>query len=217
MDSESRIWNSLFSSGEFLWKEPHELVTELLPTLKKLSGKRVLDLGCGAGRHLIFLSENGFICHGTDHAFAGLESARDWLADRGFEGNLSQNKMYQLPYATRSFEAVVCLFVIYHGTVIQIERAFKEIYRILKLDGLAVVTFISDKHHRFGNGVEIEPHTFITKIGADAGIPHHFNDEGEMLWMIKDFELLEFNPLEQVNEDGFKESHWAMLLRKASG
>jgi len=166
---------------------------------------------------LVFLSEEGFLCHGTDHAFVGLESARDWLAERSIEDNLSQSKTYQLPYATRSFEAVICLYVIYHGTVVQIERAFNEIYRILTLGGLALVTFISDKHHRFGCGDEIEPKTFITNVGADAGIPHHFNGEREMLWMVRDFEVLKFNLLEKLNEEGSQESHWALLLRKASG
>jgi ubiquinone/menaquinone biosynthesis C-methylase UbiE len=216
VSSESGIWNELFSSGEFVWEEPHELVTDLLPTLEKLTGRRILDLGCGAGRHLVFLSEHGFTCHGTDHAFTGLEFAKKWLADRGIESQLSQSKMFQLPYAKRSFEAVVCLYVIYHGTVMQIEKAFNEIYRVLKLGGLALVTFISDHHHRFGCGEEIEPNTYITNIGADAGIPHHFNDEKEMLWMIRDFEVLEFNLLEELTEASGKLSHWTLLLRKAS-
>ena len=214
MNSESEIWNSLYARGEFTWKEPHELVRNLLPTLMSLSGTRILDLGCGAGRHVVYLSEYDFVCHGTDHAFTGLEVARDWLRNEGLETNLTQSKMISLPYVTRSFEAVVCLYVIYHGTMGQIEMAFNEIYRVLKLGGIAQVTFISDKHHRYGKGVEIEPHTFITSVGADAGIPHHFNDNREMLWMVRDFEVLEFESLDQTNEDGLRESHWSLLLRK---
>jgi len=216
MGNESDIWNNLFSTGEFVWKEPHELVSSLLPSLEKLPVKYILDLGCGAGRHLVFLNDHGFICHGTDIAFAGLESARNWLADSGFEASLSQSRMHLLPYATRSFDAVVCLYVIYHGTVDRIKRAFKEISRVLRPGGLSLVTFISDQHHRFGCGKEIEPHTFITNVGADAGVTHHFNDEGEMLWMVRDFEVLEFNLLEKINEDGFQESHWTLLFRKAT-
>ncbi|OGO21019.1 MAG: hypothetical protein A2Z14_12705 [Chloroflexi bacterium RBG_16_48_8] len=214
MEYESEIWNNLFSNGEFVWKEPHEWVIRILPSLEKLSGNRVLDLGCGAGRHVVFLRKHAYVSHGTDHAFAGLLSARKWLLEEGFPMNLSQSQMDRLPYATSSFDAVVCLYVIYHGTVKKIESVFQEIRRVLGPDGLSLVTFISDRHHRYGCGEEIEANTFITNIGADAGIPHHFCGEEEIVRMVEEFEIVELELLEGMNEDGLLESHWAMLLKK---
>jgi ubiquinone/menaquinone biosynthesis C-methylase UbiE len=216
MNNSSHVWDNLFSSGEFIWKEPHELVIRLIPDLEKLSGNRVLDLGCGAGRHLVFLSERDYVSHGTDIAFAGLVSARRWLLEEGFKDHLSQSEMDRLPYASCSFDAVVCLYVIYHGTIDKIERAFREIYRVLRLGGLALVTFISDRHHRYGYGEKIETNTFITNMGADAGVPHHFCGEDEMLQTINDFEILEFELLEKTNDEDLLESHWAMLIKKVS-
>jgi hypothetical protein len=81
---------------------------------------------------------------------------------------------------------------------------------------LALVTFISDRHHRFGCGEEIEPHTFITDVGADAGVPHHFTDEREMLSMVRYFEVIEYRLLERFNKQDSLESHWGLLLRKIS-
>jgi SAM-dependent methyltransferase len=215
MGYSSKIWDNLFLSGEFIWKEPHELVTGFLPSLERIGVKWVLDLGCGAGRHLVFLSGHGFTCHGTDIAFAGLESAKKWLVSVGFAVRLSQSEMHLLPYASCSFDAVVCLFVVYHGTVDKIITALNEIYRVMRPGGLSLLTFISDQHHRRGKGEEIESNTFITNIGADAGIPHHFCNEDEIVRMVKAFKILRLELLGRINEEGLLESHWAVLLEKA--
>jgi len=214
MGEESEIWDDLFSKGEFVWREPHELVIGLLPALEKLDGNRILDLGCGAGRHLVFLEGQGFICHGTDHAQKGLLSARAWLQEEGFPLRLTQSEMDQLPYASSSFNAVLCLYVIYHGTVEKIERVLQEIYRLLDPGGLSLVTFISDQHHRYGCGDEIESGTFITHIDADAGIPYHFSSEEELIRMVGDFRVLELELLERENNQGLPERHWLVLLEK---
>jgi ubiquinone/menaquinone biosynthesis C-methylase UbiE len=214
MQNSSEIWDDLFSGGNFVWREPHELVVNLHSPLKKIGAESVLDLGCGAGRHLVFLSDLDFICYGIDIAFAGLEVAKTWLISEGFEVRLSQGEMHLLPYASCSFDAVVCLYVIYHGTVEKIKNALDEIYRVLKPGGLSLLTFISDQHHRYGKGREIESNTFITDVGADAGIPHHFYGREELVWMVRRFKIAEMKLLARVNKEGQLESHWAVRLGK---
>jgi ubiquinone/menaquinone biosynthesis C-methylase UbiE len=215
MQNTSEIWDDLFSGGDFVWREPHELVVNLHSLLEKIGAESVLDLGCGAGRHLVFLSDLGFICYGIDIAFAGLKVAKGWLIGEGFEFRLSQGEMHLLPYASCSFEAVICLYVIYHGTVEKIKNALDEIYRVLKPGGLSLLTFISDQHYRYGKGREIESNTFITNVGSDAGIPHHFYDQEELVWMVRRFKITEMKLLPRVNKEGQLESHWAVLLEKA--
>jgi ubiquinone/menaquinone biosynthesis C-methylase UbiE len=214
MGKESDIWEDLFSQGEFVWREPHERVVGLLPALEKLDGNRILDLGCGAGRHIVFLETRDFKCHGTDHALAGLLSARGWLQEEGFHLRLTQSEMDRLPYASSSFDAVLCLYVIYHGTVEKIGRVLQELERLLKPGGISLVTFISDQHHRYGCGDEIEAGTFITHIDADAGIPHHFSSAEEIIRMVGDFRVLELELLERESDQGLPERHWLVLLEK---
>jgi len=40
---------------------------------------RVLDLGCGVGRHLVYLSSQGFEMHGLDLSPAGVERCQKEL------------------------------------------------------------------------------------------------------------------------------------------
>src|SRR5712691_5726551 len=59
--------------GRADWLEPHPAVVSLLPELKARGARRVLDLGCGVGRHALLLADASFdfvlswnvIYHGT--------------------------------------------------------------------------------------------------------------------------------------------------------
>jgi len=53
-------WDKIYSENGKFFEEPHEYMEELLKIFRKRKVKKVLDLGCGSGRHLKFLAENGF-------------------------------------------------------------------------------------------------------------------------------------------------------------
>src|ERR671924_1433798 len=46
------------------WLEPDPLVRSLVPLLRARGFARVLDLGCGIGRHAIYLASEGFLSVG---------------------------------------------------------------------------------------------------------------------------------------------------------
>ena len=68
---QERFWYS--------WKTPHEKFGSLAAAMRERRMRRVLDLGCGAGRHLVFLARQGFETYGTDVDPYGLARARSWL------------------------------------------------------------------------------------------------------------------------------------------
>ncbi|MDE2589481.1 MAG: class I SAM-dependent methyltransferase, partial [Patescibacteria group bacterium] len=45
---------------------------------KKRNVKRVLDAGCGNGRHVIFFSEQGFDVYGIDISNDAIKIAKEW-------------------------------------------------------------------------------------------------------------------------------------------
>ena len=70
-------------------------------------GARVLDLGCGGGRHSAPLAEAGFSVVGLDLSPELLAAARTRL---GPSGRLVRADMRALPFAERSFDAVTSFF-----------------------------------------------------------------------------------------------------------
>ena len=51
-----------------------------------LAGKRsrrVLDLGCGSGRHVVYFARNRFSVYGLDSSPEGIKMTRAWLRKEG--------------------------------------------------------------------------------------------------------------------------------------
>jgi len=63
---------------------------ELIASLTKTGGK-VLELGCGTGRHLIKLADKGFILTGLDNSIGMLSEARKKIEDRDTNGDTHTN------------------------------------------------------------------------------------------------------------------------------
>jgi cyclopropane fatty-acyl-phospholipid synthase-like methyltransferase len=67
------------------------------PLLKARGARRVLDLGCGAGRHLVYLAREGFEMHGMDIAENGLAHAQRWLESESLAAELIKSDMGTIP------------------------------------------------------------------------------------------------------------------------
>ena len=78
------------SEGRADWLEPHPAVVAILPELHARGARRVLDLGCGVGRHALLLAEHGFDVEAIDGSPAGLAVVRETAAARGLPVSLHQ-------------------------------------------------------------------------------------------------------------------------------
>lgn len=108
-------------------------------------GLRVLDLGCGEGRHAIsaWLEAPVYVV-GVDLAAADLATARQRAADfepaDGAGRSLAwvRGSGITLPFADASFDRIICAEVLEH--VPDYRSMLAEIRRVLKPDGLLVVS-----------------------------------------------------------------------------
>lgn len=110
-------------------------------------GSRVLDLGCGEGRHVhgAFLAEAGPDVVGVDLSPQDLAVARERL-DTLREGADTDNRLaalvgadaLRLPFADDSFDAVICSEVLEH--LADYRAALAEASRVLRPEGLLCVS-----------------------------------------------------------------------------
>lgn len=173
------------------WVEPDpDVVATADGVLRERGARRVLDLGCGVGRHLLMLAERGFEAHGLDAAPAGLERCREEATARGLTVTLREGPMTALPYADASFDYVLAFNVIYHGEPAVVAHAVAEIRRVLVPGGLYQGTMLSKRNANFGVGTEVAPNTFVRDGEDDKDHPHFYCNAAELLAMFRGFEPL---------------------------
>jgi SAM-dependent methyltransferase len=96
----------------------------------RAAGKRVLELGCGAGQGFGLIGRDARLLIGADYSTALLQSARRHYGTRVPLLRLSAER---LPFADASFDLVVFFEATYY--VPDMERAFDEIARVLASSG----------------------------------------------------------------------------------
>lgn len=135
-------WNNIFKQEGKVYFKPQEDMPELVKLFKKKGIKKILDLGCGSGRHVVFLSKNGFDVYGIDAAPAGLKMTKDWLKEENLKANLKLASIFEkLPYKDNFFDAIVAVQAGGHNRIGKIRKLIKELNRVLKPKGLLFMAF----------------------------------------------------------------------------
>jgi tellurite methyltransferase len=181
------------------WHEPGALVQALVPRMRERGFHRVLDLGCGIGRHAHYLATQGFLCTGVDASDAGLSYARERAAEAGLSIDYRVGTFYELPFAEGTFDVVIAWNVLYHGDGDIAARAIDGIRRVLVLGGLYVGSMLSNRNAGYGRGREVRAGTFVVDGDpGDKGHPHFYCDGQTLIAMHRGFEVLDLRDHEQA-------------------
>ncbi|ACE83839.1 class I SAM-dependent methyltransferase [Cellvibrio japonicus] len=131
------------------------------------AGDRVLDLGCGEGRHAInvYLQER-VLSIGVDLNLRDLRTAQARAqpflqADRPHQLIFKQADATGLPFADGSFDKIICSEVLEH--IADYHAVLREVARVLKPGGLLAITvprawpekicwWLSDEYHQVEGG-----------------------------------------------------------------
>ncbi|MCC5982249.1 MAG: class I SAM-dependent methyltransferase [Oceanicaulis sp.] len=176
------------------------MITLNLDHLALKDGERVLDLGCGRGRHLhaLYWHERALDVTGLDLDFADLGAAIDGFFELPPPAEspprsavFSVGDAGRLPFADASFDVVICCEVLEH--LPDVDAALAEITRVLKPGG------------RFALSV---PRYWPEKICWTLSTEYH-NTPGGHVRIFKDGELRR-----RVEAQGYRfyRRHWAHAL-----
>ena len=183
-------WNNLFEDPRFHWKQPDEGVVALSAQWRTEGRRRLLDLGCGAGRHMAFLQTQGFEVDGMDVAPNGLQACAAAMVEAGLAARLVRADMTRLPFADASFDAGIATNVLNHNPRNLLQMAVDDIYRVLRPGGQFYLTVLNTDDWRYGSGEEVEPDTFVLAEGPEAGILHHFFSEADLCAWLAAYDIL---------------------------
>jgi ubiquinone/menaquinone biosynthesis C-methylase UbiE len=113
-------------------KRLNEWLDKYIPAEGK--GLKMADIGCGTGYHLKRYQERGFEITGVDGSEEMLKQAR--LANPGIE--FIQTDVDEIPLPSETYDYALCIEVLRY--LPDILPSLKEIKRILKPNGMALVT-----------------------------------------------------------------------------
>lgn len=232
--NERAGWEHLFQSGAIppryqTLAAPNDTVIEWADALP--AGSTILDVGCGIGRHVIYLGGRGFKMAGMDVSPTGVKTSQEVCAERGidFDGRVAD--MTALPWADATFDAALSTSVISHNLRADIFKSISEVRRVLKPGGLFLVDFphkATGSYQRVhsqaaaGEISEVEPETFVDlspepDTDDDAFLPHHYSDEADVRDLLRDFEIVKlWADLPERSPDGGlpMRGYWVAWARK---
>jgi SAM-dependent methyltransferase len=203
-------WDSAYQNHPYRLTHPHPEVQRAHSFFKRQGMSCILDLGCGDGRHMSYLSKLGYQVTGLDRSFWGVRRSKEWLIEEAQEFSLICGDMACLPFLPSSFDAVIAIQVVHHNLALDIRRTIAEVYRILRKGGAFLLSVASSPaiERWQGSYQEIEPNTFVPDEGFEKGIPHHLFTEAELNEFLLPFEV------QKMSVDRSTHAHLIALAQK---
>lgn len=120
---------------DYLTKEGYPSATDMSP--EEVNGKLFLNIGCGGGYEGLLFAGYGTRYIGLDFSHNAASFTRKFIDKAGFDGTAFQAEAEALPFKDASIDYVYSSGVLHHTP--NTEEALKEIHRVLKPGGTAMI------------------------------------------------------------------------------
>jgi SAM-dependent methyltransferase len=116
------------------------------------------------------MAREGFSVSGIDGSSTAIQTATRRLHEEGFTADLQVGDFAVLPWQDCSFDGVVENVSLYTNPWTSIQRALREVLRVLKSGAPFLSSFFTDRTWGFGHGEMIETDGFVNlREGPLAG------------------------------------------------
>ena len=157
-------WDELHSQKRYRSVYPQDRVVAwtFRNFKKELSSQyKLLDLGCGAGRHAIFWASEGYSASACDFSLTGVYETEKSAEQKGLHIQTRQCEADELPYNDNEFDGILCYGVLYYLPYERYRKAVQEIHRVLKPGGKAFIVTRTADDSRAVQAEKIDAHTYI--------------------------------------------------------
>lgn len=181
-------------------EEAQHFLDNLLNYLHLEKGVRIVDVGCGQGRHSVYLAEKGFDVTGLDYAEENIEAARENAPENA---HFIEHDMRE-PFPVKNIDLAVNVFTSfgYFNSAEEDVRTVKNICNSLHNYGYAVIDFLNAKQVesklvrteeiiregvKFCINREVKDRTVFKNIDVTDGDEVHHYQERVKLLTLQDF------------------------------
>ena len=146
-------WEVLEKDDEY-WNTPDFMMHYLNYRWKNNSFETFLDVGCGMGRHCLYMAENGFNVYGIDSSKYVIDVVKEKAFLKGLDVKVCTGNIASLPYENNSIDCIAAIGVLSNNDKLGISAILKEMHRVLKNGGETYFNIIS-KISDMGNNEEL--------------------------------------------------------------
>ena len=192
MDGGNPSWEAYWGKEEEheWWERPDQDVLDLIRAQPPGERPKVLDLGCGLGRHAIAFAQAGYRVTATDASSRAIEHLTQWARDLGLDIATKVCDMLDQGFPPASFDIVISYNVLYHGHREQFARAIAHVHELLRPGGAFFFTCPTRQDGKYGYGTCVAPHTFLAAKSVTPGDIHYFADKADLDALLAGFRLL---------------------------
>lgn len=202
-------WSHLHEQDRYDVRYPSEGVVRFLKGQPGRS-ERVLDVGCGTGRHTRLAFELGYRnIVACDVSVPGLQRAYTKLPMPIYQ----QAQMWALPYRTGAFGTVVASHSLYYADEDGLRVALKECQRVLRPGGQAYIALRSDADWRAslpGDPVGFSARYMKDNSGSEEGMTITFISQGQCRLLFRPWRTVDIGR-ETLVRDGREESYFNVV------
>lgn len=139
--NQEKVWDELAEQWNNFRQRPFKDVSlEIEKIIQKIKPGKILDLGCGNCRNLLFFAKEGFDCYGVDFSQNMLNYGKEFAKKNNFNVKLKKAQLEKIPFKNNNFDYLLSIATLHHLNKENQEDAVKEMYRILRVGGIAIVS-----------------------------------------------------------------------------
>lgn len=136
-----KVWEQFYRKRGRYYLLPHPNFNKVTSKLKAFKVHRVLDVGCGSGRHSIELARNGFKVTGVDFSKEAISFAKKWAIKEELKVEFVARDFHKkFSFRDDTFDAILAIDSICYDTIDSMKFTLKEVKRVLKKGGVLFVT-----------------------------------------------------------------------------
>ena len=211
-----KAWNWEKINNSY-WDEPADEIYYYLYNWGKNHSRKLLDLGCGKGRHSIIFAKNGFEVTAFDLSEEGLYLLSKKAQNLNLDISTVEGNMNRLPFSSQCFDFILAYNSIYHTDFEGLIRTIYEMKRVLKNGGEAYVTMLSKNDLSYKNNLKnlISENTLVKKEEDGSFLPHFFVNCEKIYELFKCFKIMSVKQIEEFHDEK-SFFHYNIHLKKES-
>lgn len=194
-------WEILSKDDEY-WNTPDFMMHYLKYRWSSLGFNTFLDLGCGLGRHSLFMAENGFSVYAFDNSKYVVDIVKEKAYDKNLDIKLCVGNISDIPYENESIDCMVAIGILSNNDIEGISRILDEMHRVLKTGGETYFNIISQ----------------VSDIGVDDELLNGNNfyniTESDFEYLFKNFEVIDIKHIDELTDNFMSMPSYCVLLKK---